>query len=74
VAEAPKSTSAPKGVADLQKRVDKEQEQGYVGNVPDGPPNSAYSLESGPDSPPVVEDDRTAVVQQHVRDAKAASK
>jgi hypothetical protein len=37
--------------ADPQKVADKEQEQGFRGLKVDPLPNSAYSLESGPDSP-----------------------
>jgi hypothetical protein len=31
--------------------------------VPDETPNEAYSIKSGPDSPPAVEDDRTRFTQ-----------
>lgn len=66
------SESTIKG--DVQKKADKEQAQGYVGVVTDPIPNEEYSLESGPDSPHVVPDDRTQVTQHLSRDAKEASK
>jgi hypothetical protein len=34
--------------------------KGYVGFVPDENPNSAYSLQSGPDSPLLVPDNKTS--------------
>jgi hypothetical protein len=43
------------GQADVQKRVDKIEEQGFIGQKVDPLPNSAYSLESGPEAPPVHE-------------------
>ena len=51
------------GKASVQEQVDAEQEQGFFGTKVDPRPNSDYSLESGPDSPSAVEDDRTRVVQ-----------
>lgn len=51
---------------DVQKKVDAEQEQGFLGTKADPRPNSDYSLESGPDSPSAVEDDRTRVTQASV--------
>lgn len=59
-----KETKQAKG--DVEKQVQAEQEQGFLGQKVDPRPNSDYSLESGPDSPSAVEDDRSAVVQQHV--------
>lgn len=47
------------GAEEVQKAVDEEQEQGFVGEKVDPRPNSDHSLESGPDSPPAVPDDRT---------------
>jgi hypothetical protein len=43
------------GQAEVEKEVDKEQEQGYRGVKVDPLPNSAHSLESGPDSPTAAE-------------------
>lgn len=60
----PTDANAAKG--DVQKQVDKEQELGYLGTKVDPLPNSAYSLESGPDSPPAVPDNHSAVAQRHV--------
>lgn len=47
--------------AKVQKAVDAETEQGYRGIKVDPLPNSAYSLESGPDAPTV---DATGRVEQ----------
>lgn len=44
-----KTTDA--GQAEVQKKSDEAEAKGYFGTVPPGPPNEAYSLESGPDSP-----------------------
>lgn len=38
-------------------------EQGYAGYRPPQPDNEEYSLESGPDSPPLHTDDRTRTEQ-----------
>jgi hypothetical protein len=43
------------GQAEVQKKVEQEQSQGYIGTKVDPTPNEEYSLESGPDSPPVSE-------------------
>ncbi|CAN5808484.1 hypothetical protein BH24ACT15_BH24ACT15_37560 [soil metagenome] len=43
------------GQAEVQARSDEAEEKGYLGEVPPGPPNEAFSLESGPDSPSVSE-------------------
>lgn len=58
------TASAAKG--DVQAKADKETEQGFVGTKVDPRPNSAYSLESGPDSPSAVGDDRTGIAQRHI--------
>lgn len=41
--------------AEVQKKVDTETDKGYEGTGVDPLPNSAYSLESGPESPTVAE-------------------
>lgn len=46
---------ADAGQAEAQKTVDKAEEQGFLGRKVDPLPNSAHSLESGPDSPTVAE-------------------
>lgn len=43
------------GQADVQKQQDKAEEKGFLGQKVDPRPNSDYSLESGPDAPPVHE-------------------
>jgi hypothetical protein len=39
----------------IQDAVDQAEEQGFLGQKTDPRPNSAYSLESGPDSPSAAE-------------------
>ena len=39
------------GQAEAQSKYDEAAARGYFGAVPAGPPNSAYSMESGPESP-----------------------
>jgi len=52
--------SAPKGddagQAEVQRISDEAAEKGYFGTLPPGPPNEAYSLESGPDAPTHAEE------------------
>lgn len=43
------------GQSEAQKNVEQAEDKGYLGNKVDPLPNSAYSLESGPDAPPVHE-------------------
>jgi hypothetical protein len=66
--------AASKAAADVQaavaKQVDREQEQGYRGRKVDPLPNSAYSLESGPDAPSSVPEDGTAITQRHINPPK----
>ncbi len=50
---AKKSTDA--GQAEVQKNVDKEQEQGFRGREVDPLPNSAHSIASGPEAPTAAE-------------------
>lgn len=56
---------ADEGQAQVDKAVAKEVEQGYHGVRVDPIPNEAYTLTTGPDSPPHVEDDATRVGQVH---------
>jgi hypothetical protein len=51
------------GAVEVQERVDKEQEQGYAGEVVDPIPNKEYSLQSGPDSPTAA-DSREALLKR----------
>lgn len=44
------------GAAEVQAKFDEAADKGYFGEVPPGPPNEAYSLESGPDSPNALEE------------------
>lgn len=46
---------ADAGQAEVQKKVDEEQEQGFRGSEVDPLPNSAHSLESGPEAPTAAE-------------------
>ena len=43
------------GQAEVQKNVEADQEQGFHGEKVDPLPNSAHSLQSGPDAPTVRE-------------------
>lgn len=54
---------ATEGNAEVQAKVDKAEEKGYFGEVPDTVPNGAYALTSGPDGPPLFPDDRTRFEQ-----------
>lgn len=44
-----KKTTEDPVAAEAQARMDEATAKGYIGWVPDENPNSAYSLESGPD-------------------------
>jgi hypothetical protein len=46
------------GQAAVEKKVAAAEEKGYLGVKVDPLPNSAHSLESGPDAPPVHEAQR----------------
>lgn len=48
---------------DVADQVNEANAKGYVGTVTDPEPNSAHSMESGPDSPPAVPDHRTRIAQ-----------
>lgn len=48
------------GQAEVQAKFDEAAEKGYFGTVPPGPPNEAYSLESGPDAPTQLEEREAA--------------
>jgi hypothetical protein len=58
---ATKKQEADAGQAEAQKLVDQETERGYVGAKVDPVPDEEYSLQSGPDSPTAVPDDRTPI-------------
>jgi hypothetical protein len=49
--KAEKAAEASK--AEAQKAVDAAEDKGYIGRQVDDEPNSAHSLESGPDAPSV---------------------
>lgn len=56
MAESKKSKKASDaGQAQVQEIVDQGQDQGYTGVKIDPLPNSAHSLESGPDAPTAAE-------------------
>lgn len=52
-------SQATVAAAEVAALIAPEQERGYFGTVPDPHPNSAYSLASGPDAPPLTPDNRT---------------
>jgi hypothetical protein len=43
------------GLAEVQEKVDQETEQGFVGVEVDPIPNEEYSVQTGPDSPTIAE-------------------
>lgn len=49
--------------AEVQRKMDEYEAQGYIGSVPDPIPNEAYSIKSGPDAPALVPDNQTRVEQ-----------
>lgn len=49
-------TGGDAGEAEVQRKADEAEQKGYIGTVPPGPPNEAYSLESGPDAPSHAEE------------------
>lgn len=51
-----KKTDADAAKGDVQEQVDEDEDKGYHGTKVDPRPNSAYSLESGPDSPSAFDD------------------
>jgi hypothetical protein len=56
-------SSDEKARAEVEERVNADLERGYRGSTNDPNPNSAHSLASGPDSPPLVPDNRTRFEQ-----------
>lgn len=62
------------GQAEVQQRIQQEQAQGYVGAKVDPLPNSAHSLESGPDAPPIVPDATSRVAAPHADDVVVEQK
>lgn len=58
--KAAESSEGDLGAAEVQAKFDEAAEKGYFGTVPPGPPNEAYSLESGPDSPNAIEEREAA--------------
>ncbi len=59
-ADVKAAEQANKEVADIENEA---LAKGYRGVVPDPNPNSAYSIQSGPDSPPLVEDNESRFAQ-----------
>lgn len=56
------------GAEQVQQRVDEETARGFIGTKVEPLPDSAYTLESGPDAPANVPDAQTRVTQ-HALDA-----
>ena len=48
------------GAGEVQAAFDEAAEKGYFGTLPPGPPNEAYSLETGPDAPNAFEEREAA--------------
>jgi hypothetical protein len=55
--------AAQAGNAEVQKQADEDNAKGYRGQTFDPHPNSAYSIATGPDSPPLVENNQTRFQQ-----------
>lgn len=61
-ADADTSAQASEVGADqVTEAADQDRERGYRGEVPPGPANEEYSLESGPESPGPLNPDGTPV-------------
>lgn len=58
------SEKAQKG--DVQEKVDEEQDQGFLGEKVDPIPDEEYTLQTGPASPPYLDDPNTRVEQMTV--------
>lgn len=54
---ADKKKSGDRGQAEVQRRVDAEQEQGYVGSAPDPTPNENYTVAGVVQGEPTPETD-----------------
>lgn len=50
----------------VTEKVDGDQERGYCGVKVDPRPNSDWSLASGPDSPPAIEDPEAPIPQHSI--------
>lgn len=51
-----------KAAEEVQSKVDEAEDKGYIGWSPDPEAGKKHSLLTGPDSPPLVPDDRTGNV------------
>ena len=72
MAESNRAKAAPDaGQADAQQTYDEAAKRGYYGEVPPGPPNSAFSMESGPESPTPLE--QHIAIHESTGDAMRAS-
>lgn len=60
------------GQAEVQAKADEAEEKGYIGTTPDPFPNEAYSLETGPGSPTVLEQ-QAAILDARTKDAKVSA-
>ena len=63
--------SGSAGQTEVQNQYDEAARRGYFGSVPDQPPNSAYSVQSGPDAPTAFEE-HIAINEQRIADQKAS--
>jgi hypothetical protein len=60
------TAAAESGNAEVQATADDATAKGYIGEVNDPHPNDAYSIKTGPDSPPLVPDNTTRAAQPTV--------
>lgn len=56
--------------AEVQAKADEALAKGYIGETPDDHDDLAYSPQTGPDAPPLIEDDRTRFAQPAARKEK----
>ena len=58
------------GQAEMQDMMDTATKQGFIGTEVDPIPNSAYSLQSGPDSP-TIDEQREALAKKQSEENKS---
>jgi hypothetical protein len=53
----------PQDAGEVEEKLKKAEDKGYLGQTFDPHSNEEYSLQSGPDGPPLVEDNATRAGQ-----------
>jgi hypothetical protein len=72
MADKKQDTATDAGQAEVQKKFDAEQEQGYRGVVPDPTPNENYSVAGVTSGAPTPETDKKAAAKAAEQAAKVA--